>query len=45
MGWGRRLAVLGLFTGLTLVITYPLPVQMSRALAGGDIDSYLNPWV
>ena len=45
MGWGRRLSVLGLFTGLTLVITYPLPVRMSRTLAGADIDSYLNPWV
>jgi hypothetical protein len=42
--WGSRLAVLGLFTGLTVVITYPLPLLMSRVLAGGDIDNYLNPW-
>jgi hypothetical protein len=37
--------VLVLFVGLTLVITYPLPLQMDRALAGGDIDDYINPWV
>jgi len=36
--------VLGLFTGLTLVITYPLPLHIGHVLAGGDIDTYLNPW-
>ena len=33
--WGSHLAVLGLFTGLTLIITYPLSLLMSRVLAGG----------
>jgi len=28
--WGKHLAVLGLFAGLTLVVTYPLPLQMSQ---------------
>jgi len=44
-GQGRHLAVLGLFVVLTLVITYPLPLQMGQVLAGGDIDAYINPWV
>ncbi|MCK4314183.1 MAG: hypothetical protein KAX24_00290, partial [Anaerolineae bacterium] len=44
-GQGRHLAVLGLFVGLTLVITYPLPLRMSQVLAGEDIDAYINPWV
>ena len=43
--WSRHLAVLGLFAGLTLVVTCPLPLQMSQVLAGADIDSYINPWV
>jgi hypothetical protein len=41
----RHLVVLGLFAGLTLVITYPLPLRMSHVLAGGEIDAYINPWV
>jgi len=44
-GQGRHLAVLGLFAGLTLVITCPLPLRMGQVLAGGDIDDYINPWV
>lgn len=44
-GQGRHLAVLGLFVVLTLVITYPLPLQLGQVLAGDDIDAYINPWV
>ena len=44
-GWGKYGAVLVLFICLTLLITYPLSLQMNQALAGGDIDAYLNPWV
>ncbi|MFQ6099792.1 MAG: hypothetical protein ACE5OS_00955 [Anaerolineae bacterium] len=36
--------VLAVFLCLTLVITYPLPAQLTTHLAGGDYDVWARPW-
>ncbi len=37
--------ILIVFICLTLVITYPLPVQLATHLAGDDYDVWARPWV
>ena len=32
------------YTALTLMLTYPLVLQLHTHLAGGDIDVWINPW-
>ena len=36
--------VLAVFLCLTLVVTYPLPLQLTTHLAGGDYDVWARPW-
>jgi hypothetical protein len=40
----RDLVVLGLFSILTLALTWPLIAEISTRLAGDDVDVLINPW-
>lgn len=40
----RDWLILALFAGLTLIITYPLPLRMATHLAGDDYDVWERPW-
>jgi hypothetical protein len=40
----REIAVLGVYSALTLAMTWPLMPRISTHLAGGDVDVWLNPW-
>jgi len=40
----REIAVLGVYSALTLAMTWPLMPRISTHLAGGDVDVLINPW-
>lgn len=42
MGW-HLLVALSL-VGLTLIISYPLPLRINDTLAGDNVDVHINPW-
>jgi hypothetical protein len=48
MSWLRKnstdIVILGVYTVLTLVLTWPLTANMSTTLAGDDVDVLINPW-